>query len=147
MDEWLIEPLQRKHERDKFSCREPSLDQFLPTLVNQYEKRKLGRTYVALLHSGKRVCGYYTLASSSVPFAQLPASAARKLPKHPVPVILLARLAIDESVQGQGLGKLLLVDALKRCRDLSQRLGVHAVEVQAIDEPAKDFYLKYGFVP
>ena len=64
-----------------------------------------------------------------------------------MPVVLLGRLAVDQTAQGQGLGETLLLDALKRCLDLSQQLGVHAVEVVAIDSQAKAFYEKYGFVP
>ncbi len=146
MAEWKIERLTRSHERAAFTCGKPSLDDFLRTLVTQYEKRTLGRTYVAVRAGEPRVLGYYTLASGSLPFQNLPAPAARKLPRHPVPVILLARLAVDQSVQGQGLGESLLLDALERCQQISEGLGSHAVEVDAIDDPAKAFYRKYGFV-
>lgn len=146
MDDWRIERLDRSHQRDDFCCGKALLDQFLRTLVSQYEKRRLGRTYVAVRGSAKRVDGYYTLASGSVPFQNLPAEAGKKLPRHPVPVILLARLAVDQAAHGQGLGKLLLTDALQRCLDLSEHLGCHAVEVVAIDQQAEAFSQKYGFV-
>jgi GNAT superfamily N-acetyltransferase len=146
MDEWVIEPLSRAHERGEFCCGKGPLDQFLHSLVSQYEKRRLGRTYVVTRPSEKRVLGYYTLASGAVSFEKLPAKAAKKLPRHPVPVVLLARLAVDQSTQGQGLGRVLLTDALRRCLALANQLGVHAVEVDAIDEQAKAFYEKYGFV-
>lgn len=147
MDDWLVEPLARRHQRGEFHCGKAPLDQFLHTLVNQYEKRKLGRTYVAVRPGEMRVLGYYTLASGAVPFENVPANLARKLPRHPVPVALLARLAVDQAAQGQGLGKLLLMDALKRCLGLSGQLGIHAVEVDAIDPEARAFYEKFGFVP
>jgi GNAT superfamily N-acetyltransferase len=147
MAEWLVERLDASHTRVGFHCGKPSLDQFLLSLVSQYEKRKLGRTYVAVLPGQKRVIGYYTLASGALSFQNLPARAARKLPRHPVPVILLARLAVDQRVQGRGLGKFLLMDALKRCLALSGQVGVHAVEVEAIDEQAREFYEGFGFVP
>lgn len=146
MAEWAIEPLNRTHERDQFACGKGPLDTFLRTLVSQYEKRRLGRTYVAIRSGEKQVLGYYTLASSAVAFQSLPAQASKKLPRHPVPVILLARLAVDQSVQGQDLGAWLLEDALRRCLGLSGQLGAHAVEVEAIDEQARAFYEKYGFV-
>jgi GNAT superfamily N-acetyltransferase len=146
MAEWEIERLTRSHERAAFTCGKPALDDFLRSLVTQYEKRNLGRTYVAVRAGDPRVLGYYTLASGAVPFQDLPAPAARKLPKHPVPVILLARLAVDQGVQGQGLGEALLFDALRRCLEISEGLGSHAVEVDAIDDAAKAFYRKYGFV-
>ncbi len=146
MAEWCVERLGRAHERSAFSCGRESLDAFLRTLVNQYEKRRLGRTYVVVRPGEERVLGYYTLASGSVSFEKLPKKAAKKLPRHPVPVVLLARLAIDQSAQGQGLGGFLLADALRRCLVLAAQLGVHAVEVDALDEQAKAFYEKYGFV-
>ena len=147
MPEWVIERLDRTHERGEFHSGKAPLDEFLRALVSQYEKRKLGRTYVAVRPGEKHVCGYYTLASGAVSFQHLLAKAARKLPRHPVPVVLLGRLAVDQAVQGQGLGRFLLVDALKRCLDLSGRLGIHAIEVHALDQDARAFYEKFGFVP
>lgn len=146
MDEWVIEHLDRAHERRDFTCGKAPLDDFLRTLVSQYEKRDLGRTYVAIRQGDKRVFGYYTLAAGSVSFQNVPSRAAKKLPKHPVPVILLARLAVDQTVRGQGLGRVLLLDALTRSLELSANLGIHAVEVDAIDEEARQYYHKYGFV-
>lgn len=147
MANWQIERLDRSHQRGEFSCGKAPLDKFLRTLVSQYEKRKFGRTYVATQPPAKHVLGYYTLASSAIPFDAVPHAASRKLPRHPVPVVLLARLAVDQSVHGQGLGAELLVDALRQCLELEVRLGIHAVEVDAIDEEAKQFYARYGFEP
>lgn len=146
MADWRIEPLDRSHDRQGFSCGVPALDEFLTTLVHQYEKRQLGRTYVAVRPQETRVLGYYTLAASSISFENLPVPASRKLPRHPVPVILLARLAVHRAAQGQGLGEALLLDALRRSLDISRSLGVHGVEVHAIDDSAISFYEKYGFV-
>lgn len=147
MAEWQIEPLGRDHFRGAFSCGKPPLDDFIRRLVSQYEKRNLGRTYVAVQPGEKRACGYYTLASGAVTFEKLPEASARKLPRHPVPVVLLARLAVDQAVQGQRLGEALLVDAFSRCLLLADKLGIHAIEVDAIDQQARTFYEKYGFVP
>ena len=147
MADWQIERLERGHVRDAFSCGKPPLDEFIHRLVSQYEKRNLGRTYVAVRLSEKQVLGYYTLASGAIPFQNLPEPSARKLPLHPVPVILLARLAVDQSLQGKGWGERLLVDALQRSVALADKLGIPAIEVDAIDQQAKSFYEKYGFVP
>lgn len=147
MADWVVEPLDRAHQRAEFCCGKSALDAFLTSLVSQYEKRRLGRTYVAVQSGGTRVFGYYTISSGAVAFENLPADGGGKLPRHPVPVILLARLAVDRNAQGAGLGRLLLMDALSRCLSLSEQLGVYAVEVDAIDAEAKNFYLKYGFVP
>lgn len=147
MADWIIEPFGSSHDRSAFTCGKPSLDDFLHTRVGQYEKRHLGKTFVAVPEGEKRVLGYYTLAAGAVTFEHLPTGAARKLPKHPVPVILLARLAVDQSAQGQRLGEGLLLDALHRALDVSGNLGTHAVEVDALDESAVAFYVRYGFVP
>ena len=104
--------------------------------ASQYEKRKLGRTYVAVKGDDLKVLGYYTIASSALAFTELPLELARKLPKHPIPVILLGRLAVDQTMQGQRLGEKLLIEALKKALELSQFLGVQAVEVDAIDAEA-----------
>lgn len=147
MADWRIERLHRSHERGEFCCGKAPLDEFIRSLVSQYEKRNLGRTYVAIMEGEKRVYGYSTLASSAVPFAHVPPKIARKLPRHPVPVALLARLAVDQAAQGQGLGADLLMDALRRCRELAATLGIFAVEVLAMDDEARRFYEKYGFAP
>lgn len=146
MDDWRIERLARTHVRDRFDCGQPSLDEFLRTLVSQYEKRGLGRPYVAVRGDESHVFGYYTIASGAVAFDDLPAEASRKLPRHPLPVVLVARLAVDRAVQGQRLGERLLLDALARSVQLSDELGIHAVVVVAIDPQAAAFYQKYRFI-
>ena len=147
MVDWTIEPFGKCHERASFTCGKPPLDDFIRARVSQYEKRRLGKTFVAVPPDEPRVIGYYTLAAGAIDFERLPADAARKLPKHPVPVVLLARLAVDQSVQSKRLGEGLLLDALQRSLDLSAGLGVHAVEVDALDDAAARFYCKYGFTP
>lgn len=147
MADWTIEPYGKVHDRSAFTCGKPSLDDFIRNRVSQYEKRRLGKTFVALFEGDRRVIGYYTLAAGAVTFEHLPAEASRKLPKHPVPVILLARLAVDVMAQGKRLGEGLLLDALQRSLRLSGNLGAHAVEVDALDDSAVAFYVKYGFVP
>jgi len=145
MGDWSIERLDRSHQRDQFCCGQESLDRFMQLLVSQYERRRLGRTFVTVRPGEKRVRGCYTLASGSVLFQHLPVELGKRLPKHPVPVVLLARLAVDQTAQGVGLGKLLLADALRRCVTLSSELGIHAVEVQTVDNKARGFYQKFGF--
>lgn len=147
MADWTIEPFGKQHDRAAFTCGQPPLDDFIRARVSQYEKRRLGKTFVAVPPGGTRVIGFYTLAAGAVAFERLPTDAARKLPKHPVPVVLLARLAVDQTAQGQGIGEGLLLDALQRSLDLSASLGVHAVEVDVIDATAAAFYRRYGFVP
>jgi predicted GNAT family N-acyltransferase len=145
--EWRIERLDRGHVREGFDCGKPSLDDFLHARVSQYEKRNLGRTYVGLQGEDRRVLGYYTLASGAIEAESLPAHQAKKLPRHAVPVVLLARLAVDQSVRGSGLGGFLLRDGMKRSLDISEKIGIHAVVVDALDAGAKTFYERFGFMP
>ena len=145
--DWLIERLDKTHQRAEFRCVQVPLDNFLRTLVSQDEKRNLGRTYVAVRRGEKKVYGYYTLASGTVSAQDLPGNAARLLPRHPIPMILLARLAVDQAAQKQGLGHALIVDALKRSLDLAAVLSVYAIEVDAIDQQAERSYRKHGFIP
>lgn len=148
MEQLRIEPLDKRHHvRSEFSCGYSALDSFIRTLATQYDRRKLGKTMVAVRGSNPRVIGYYTLAAGMIVFDKLPANVAKSLARHPIPVILLARLAVDRSVQGERIGEAPLKDALRRCVEPSQALGVFAVEVDAIDERAKQFYSKYGFQP
>lgn len=147
MVDWKIEPFGKNHNRSAFTCGKSALDDFIRTRVRQYEKRRLGKTFVAVPAGETRVIGYYTLAAGAVLFEHLPEDASRKLPKHSILVILLARLAVDQSAQGQRLGEGLLLDALQRSLDLSTHLGAHAIEVDALDAAAVAFYAKYGFTP
>ena len=91
--------------------------------------------------------GYYALASHRVRFDALPSDQAKGLPKTDMPVILLGRLAVDQVMQGKGLGSFLFMDALRRTLQVSAEIGIRAVEVDALDEAARTFYLQYGFVP
>src|SRR5207249_2273537 len=91
MAEWTIEPLRKEHERAQFTCGKPLLDNFLLTLVSQYEKRRLGRTFVATEPGQLRVAGYYTLAAGSCDVNSLPEGMRKKLPSIALPMIHLGR--------------------------------------------------------
>ena len=141
-----IVKLSRLHDRTKFECGEPSLNNYLQRMAMQHDERNLGRTFVAIESNVPEILGYYTLASGKVLFENLPHT--KKLPPAmPVPVILLGRLAVDIHQQGTGLGKLLLLHALWKTQSIAKSMGVFAVEVDAVHERAAHFYLKYGFTP
>jgi GNAT superfamily N-acetyltransferase len=144
---WTIEKLDRRHDRAVFSCGQQILDDWLKLRANQYQKKDLARTYVAVRTGEDAVVGYYALATHRVCYDALSEAQAKGLPRIDIPVILLGRLAVDRSVQGQGLGSLLLVDALRRAEQLANLIGIRAVEVDAIDEAARTFHLRYGFTP
>jgi len=145
--DWVIERLGQQHDRTVFACGNPVLDDWLKMRAGQYEKKDLARTYVAVRPSEGTVLGYYAISAHRVAFEALPEEQTKGLPRIDVPVILLGRLAVDSSVQRQGLGALLLIDALHRAQFLSDRLGIRAVEVDAIDDAARRFYLRFGFTP
>lgn len=144
---WVIEPLADRHERAAFDCGVPVLNDWLAQRAGQFTRKDLARTYVAVRPGEVAVLGYYALSSHMVRFEALPADQAKGLPRLDVPVALLGRLAVDRPTQGQGLGAELLIDALRRVQHLADRIGIRAVEVDAIDESAKRFYERHGFVP
>lgn len=145
-DRRLIERFDRsRHDRERFDCGKSPLNDWIRKWASQYDKRDLARTYVAVGGGSPLVLGYYAMSSHGVSYHALSPDQAKGLPKIDVPVVLLGRLAVDRRVQGQGLGELLLLDALRRAEHVATQLGVRAVEVEAIDESARRFYLKYGF--
>jgi GNAT superfamily N-acetyltransferase len=142
----VIMELSADHDRSAFSCGQPSLDEFLKKYAGQNQKTGVSRTFVALKPAQKAVRGYYSLSAGTVALDRVPEEQRRRLPRYPVPVAHLGRLAVDTGAQGQGLGAFLLVDALRRIQTAADSIGIHAIEVVAIDEAAKRFYLKYGFI-
>jgi GNAT superfamily N-acetyltransferase len=140
---YIIEPLDRRHDRDGFDCEEESLNEFLKRFARQNDEKGLGRTFVALKPGDPAIIGYYTLSTGAVGFEQVPA----KLPRYPVPVAHIGRLAVDRRATRQGLGAFLLIDALRRIMLVAGHIGIYAVEVYALNEEARSFYLKYGFKP
>jgi GNAT superfamily N-acetyltransferase len=135
------------HDRSQFDCGNAVLNEWLHRRTTQFEKRGLSRTYVLLGADDQSIRGYYAISSHSVAYESLAKDQAKGIPQIDVPVVLLGRLAIDLRAQGQGMGEFLLIDALRRADYLSQHLGIRAVEVDAIKEAARRFYLKYGFIP
>jgi GNAT superfamily N-acetyltransferase len=137
----VIERLSSHHNRRDFDCGVEELNSYLQRYSGQHERKGLGRTYVATQENDDCVLGYYTIASSAVAFDIVP----ENLPRYPVPVALIARLAVDKSMRGQGLGETLLIHAMHSARRAAKILGIYAVAVDAFDESARHFYLKYGF--
>lgn len=143
--DFRIEGLTRRHIRDSFTCGEPSLDRYIKELARQNDDMGLGKTFVAVNVDSLVVLGYYTLAATSIDFDKLPQH--RKLPRYPIPAVLLARLAVDVPAQGQGLGEFLLLDALRRCAQTADSIAAYAVLVHALHQHARNFYVRYGFEP
>lgn len=141
-----VEPLQRQHAAASFDCgTQPALNDWLKRYAWTNQRNEAARTYV--VHRGGKVVGYYSIAAGSVRKEETPARVAHGLANHPVPVVLLARLAVDKSEQGSGLGKALLKDALIRIATAADVIGARAVLVHAINESAAAFYRHFGFEP
>jgi predicted GNAT family N-acyltransferase len=142
----VIEPLGDRHNRAAFSCGVEALDSYLRTQATQDLRRHAAATFVATA-DGATIAGYYTLSQYSVRLADVPEAIAKKLAKYPhVPTTLLGRLARSNEFRGQGIGEILLMDALRRSLDLSNQAASTGVIVDAKDEWAAVFYRKYGFL-
>ena len=141
----MIETLDRTHDRTTFDCGDVSLNDFIIKFSTQYSRKRVGKTYVLVAEGQKQVLGYYTVAAYSIDFEEWPEDLSKKLPRHPISVILLGRFAVDRTLQGQGQGTFLLQDALTRCLAAQDIIGVHAVFVEAIDLNAAKFYERFGF--
>lgn len=139
----IVEPLHENHDVHKFDCGSDYLNSYLQKHALANHKGRSSRTHVAI--RDEKLIGYYSIAPSSIS----PDQATRRLMKgqgrYPVPVFLIARLAVDVSEQGRGYGKALLKEALLRCYSGSDTLGGRAVIVHAKDEAAYAFYSRFGF--
>jgi GNAT superfamily N-acetyltransferase len=139
-------PLQTGDPVAGFDCGSEALNSFLERFAFQSQQSQSAKTYVTVTSSGE-VAGYYTLAFGSVEHGDAPERTKKGLPKHPVPVMILARLGVARKFHGQGLGKHLLRDALLRTLQAADIAGLRAVVVQAKDDGARLFYERYLFEP
>ena len=148
MLKFIFQPLSEKFDRSQFDCGDEILNSFLRTYSRQGQNKGFNRTYVAIIETdpGLEIKGYYSISMGQVDLRSLPEQTFIKLPKHPVPVGRIGRLAVSKFIQGRGLGKELLVDALIRIKAASKIIGAHAVVVDAKDLSSKTFYEHYGFV-
>jgi len=133
-----------EHETDGFDSGEPTLDDWLKRRARANQASGASRTYVVC--EGKRVVGYYALASGAVAQAGVPGRFRRNMP-DPIPVVVLARLAVDRSHQGRGLGRAMFGDAARRVAQAADTIGIRGIVVQAISEDARSFYVALGFDP
>jgi GNAT superfamily N-acetyltransferase len=140
------EPLRSDHVIDGFDCGRPSLNIWLARYARQAAAGS-ARTYVVVDAEQERVVGYYALTAAELEREAATARVIKGMPRYPIPVVLLARLAVDLSVAGRGLGAWLLRDAMLRTLAASESIGVRALLVHALDENAGAFYLRHGFEP
>lgn len=144
----MIELLDKIHNRNDFDCGNELLNNYLKTQAGQDAKRKLSACFVLTETETNAIKGFYTLSNNSIPLNSFPTTIIQKLPKSytSIPTTLLGRLAINKKYQGLGIGKILLIDALKRSFQNAQIIGSFAVVVDPIDENAEAFYTKYDFI-
>jgi GNAT superfamily N-acetyltransferase len=140
-----IEKLQRSHEIDQFDCGREALNRFLVRYALQNQQAGASQTYVAF--ADDTIAGYYTLVVGQVEYDAAPERLTKGLARHPVPIMLLARLAVATSWQGKGLGAGMLKDAMQRTLQAADIAGIRAFAVHAKDDEARAFYEHFGFSP
>jgi len=140
-----IEKLHRGHALEGFDCGREALNRFLIRYALQNQQAGASQTYVAM--AGAEVVGYYTLVVGQVEYDGAPERLRKGLARHPVPIMLLARLAIAANWQGKGLGSGLLKDAMLRALQAADIAGIRAFAVHAKDDEARAFYERFDFIP
>ncbi|MEQ1912057.1 MAG: GNAT family N-acetyltransferase [Vicinamibacterales bacterium] len=139
-----IEKLRRDHQVDPFDCGQEALNRFLVRYAFQNQQAEASQTYVALVGDG--VVGFYTLVVAQVEYDDAPQRLGKGIASRPIPLMLLARLAVATSWQGKGLGSGLLKDAMLRTLQAADIAGIRALAVHAKDDYARAFYERFGFV-
>ncbi len=144
---YSIRPLDADAQTAAFDCGEKALDEYLQRYATQDIKRGVARAFVASpAGQPQAIAGFYTLSAGSIAAETLPEEWRKKLPRYPVPVALLGRLAVSRQFHGQGLGAILLADACKRVAAASQTLAMAAIIVDAKSPKAAAFYRHFGFI-
>jgi GNAT superfamily N-acetyltransferase/endogenous inhibitor of DNA gyrase (YacG/DUF329 family) len=140
-------PLSKEHDRSVFNCGDAKLDDWLKTYAGQSQDLRIAKTYALVRQGTKQVLGYFALRAGQVERERMPESLRKRLPRYPIPVVHLARLAVDQSVHGEGLGGDLLIATLEKALTVSGSIGAHGIEVLAKNDAARKFYLHYQFTP
>lgn len=140
-----VEKLRRDHPAEAFDCGREELNRYLVRYAWQNQQARVAQTYVGIVGAG--IVGYHTLAVGQVAREDAPERLTKGLAKHPVPIMLLARLATDRRWPGQGVGKALLRDAMLRTLQAAEIAGIRALAVHAKDEAARRFYEHFDFAP
>jgi len=140
-----IAKLAAQHDPTDFDCGNKALNMFIRLHALPGQRAGSSQTYVAAIDA--KIIGYHTLVVGDVAYGDAPERLAKGLPRHPVPILLLARLAVDQTWRGKGLGAALVVDAMRRTLQVADIVGVRALLVHAKDEEAKHFYAHLGFEP
>jgi GNAT superfamily N-acetyltransferase len=141
----VLAGIKKEYQKAAFDCGIEELNQYLKYYALKNDLMNIGKTFVALVE--EIVAGYVTLSGAQISKEALPEAVRQTLPRYPVPVMLIGKIAVDLRFQNKGIGAFLLSQALEKALGISQTMGLYAVVVDAIDENAKGFYLRYGFIP
>ena len=142
-----VGPLEDGHVRSEFDCGEPSLDRWLVDHSIHAANASTARVFVLCGKNSKRVAAYHAIAAGSVEYTAAPARIRKGAGRHPIPAILIARLAVDRPIQGRGAGSWMLRDALLRAVAASEVIGARAAIVHAKTVRVRGFYMRHGFEP
>lgn len=143
---FITEPFDRALDRKAFDCKtHPALNQYIAEQAGQDEKRHLSRTFI-LVDAGQLI-GYYTLANTALAISDLDEDMVKRMPRYPMPAIMLSRLAVDHRHQGNGIGKRLMLDFFQRAYLISKHSGVAFIIVDAKDDIAAAYYKSLEFSP
>ena len=146
--DWREEAIAKRHDREAFDCGEPALNDFLRRHARQNHEKGAAKTFVAVSKSdGKTILGFYSLCPASARYASSPEIVRKGLARHDVPAFRLGRLAVDRSVQGQGMGGQLILAAGRRCLLAAMEVGGVAMLVDAKNDRAAQWYASYGAIP
>lgn len=137
--------LEAHHNLEGFDCGKPALTDWLLRHARQAQGSGSARTFVGC--DGQRVAGYFSLTVGQVDTTEAPEQVRRGMGQYPIPVVLLARLAVDTDYQGKGIGVGMLQDAIRRTLLISEQAGIRALPTHPIDTQADTFYRKFGFEP
>lgn len=144
---YRIRPLDSSIDTASFQCGSKPLDDYIRRYASQDMRKNVARVFAATPENNpQQMAGFFTLSAGSVSCSSLPESLARKLPRYPVPVALIGRLAVAITFQGKGLGSILLADACQKISQASSVLAVAGIVVDAKDEKAIAFYTHFGFI-
>lgn len=146
MKTYQISPLDKRIDASVFQCGNEPLNEYIRRYASQDVRKNITRIFVATPEDEpQRLAGFFSLSASSVSCSSLPEELARKLPRYPIPVALIGRLAVDQNFQGRGLGSIILADACQKVAQASTVLAVAGIIVDAKDDAAISFYEHFGF--
>jgi GNAT superfamily N-acetyltransferase len=143
-----VVPVSKAIAKKPFNCGIEELNRYFKQFAFPNDKKNIGKTFVAISHTDLlQPLGYYTVSMAQILFSELPEDLKKGLPKYPIPAMRIGKLAIDMQYQKKGLGSFLLRDALLRAIRISSEIAIYCILVDALNEKAKNFYLKFGFIP